>query len=143
MAIARAKFALAWAPLGYLFAIGGLDDKRKATSSVYMLDCPWDTEGEAAGAWKLVAPMNRNRRFPGACFFEGKIFAAGGVGEDSVEFFVMPSVDLPQGQSTMVQPMTRKNDVQGLLPFNGGLLVIGKSHTLYFHHNFIFKRIFL
>ncbi len=139
MTIARARFALVWPPEGNLFAIGGLDDKRKATSSVEMLNCPWDTEGEAACAWKLVAPMSRNRRFPGACYFEGKIFAAGGMGEDSVEYFVMPSVELPQGQWTMVQPMTRKNDLQGILPFNGGLLMVGEFHSLCLHLNFIFN----
>ncbi len=131
MTVARSMFALAWAPHGYLFAIGGLDDKRKPTSSVEMLDCPWDTEGEAGDAWMPVAAMNRERFFHGACFFEGKIFAAGGRGEESVECFVLPSVDLPRGQWTIIRPLIRQIEVEGLVPFHGGLLVIGELHTLY------------
>ncbi len=131
MAVARAMFALVWSPDGRLFAVGGLDDTRSATSSVEMLDCPWDTEGEAVGAWMPVAPMNVNRQFHGACFFEGKIFVAGWKGKTSVECFVLPSVDLPQGQWTMVKPMKQKNNLQGLVPFNGGLLIICELHTLY------------
>ncbi len=130
MTVARAMFALVWSPDGRLFAVGGLDDTRSATSSVEMLDCPWDTEGETGDAWMPVAPMNRSRQFPGACFFEGKIFVAGGKGEKSVECFVMPSMDLPSGQWTMVQPMKRKSNLQGLLPFNGGLLIIGELNFL-------------
>ncbi len=72
--------------------IGGFDDKRKATSSVEMLNCPWDTEGDAGRPWKMVAPMHQDRKHHGACFFEGKIFAAGGKNNDSVECFVLPSV---------------------------------------------------
>ncbi len=70
--------------------------------------------------------LRQSRQFPGACFFEGKIFVAGGKGENSVECFVMPSMDPPSGQWTMVQPMMWKSELQGLLPFNGGLLIIGE-----------------
>ncbi len=73
MTAARAMFALVWSPDGRLFAVGGLDDTRSATSSVETLDCPCDTEGEIGGAWMPVVPMNRSRQFPGACFFEGNI----------------------------------------------------------------------
>ncbi len=131
MTIARAGFALVWSPDGRIFAIGGLDDEQNPTSSVEMLDCPWDNEGKSRGDWMPVAPMNKNRRFHGACFFEGKIFAAGGKGEDSAECFVIPSVDIPMGQWTLIRPMNRKNDLQGLLPFDGSLLVVGELHNQY------------
>ncbi len=131
MTVARARLALVWSPDGRLFAIGGLDDKRKATSTVEMLDCPWDTEGDAGGAWMPVAPMNRNRQFHGACFFEDKIFVAGGSGEDSVECFDMPSVGIPNGQWTMIRPMTRKAVLQGILPFGGSLLMVGELGSIY------------
>ncbi len=130
MTVARARFALVWSPDGRLFAIGGNDDNGKRSASVEMLDCPWDTEGEPGSSWKPVAAMNRTRIFHGACFFEGKIFAAGGRDEESVECFVMPSVDHPTGQWTIIRPLTRQVEVEGLLPFNGGLLVIGESHNL-------------
>ncbi len=61
MMTARAKFALVLSPDGRLYAVGGVDDKGRRTSSVEMLDCPWDTEGEAGDAWMPVAPMNRKR----------------------------------------------------------------------------------
>ncbi len=96
-----------------------------------MLDCPWDTEGEAGDAWIPVAAMNRKRCFHGTCFFEGKIFAAGGRNEESVECFVMPSVDLPTGQWTMIRPMTLQIEVSGLLSFNEGILVVGELCTVY------------
>ncbi len=131
MTVARAKFALVWSPDGRLFAVGGVDDKRKTTSSVEMLDCAWDVEEEPGRAWKLVAPMNQNRRLHGACFFEDKIFVAGGKGERSVECFVMPSADFPSGQWTMVQPMIRTIILHGLLTFGEGLLGVGELHTLY------------
>ncbi len=131
MTVARAAFALVWSPDGRLFAVGGLDDKKTSSSSVEMLDCPWDTEGEGGRAWTPVAAMNRKRFFHEACFFEGKIFAAGGTNEESVECFVMPSVDLPTGQWTMVRPMTRALILEGLLPFNGGVLIVGELQQLY------------
>ncbi len=131
MTVARAAFALVWTPDGRLFAVGGLDDKKKSISSVEMLDCPWDTEGEGGRAWIPVAAMNRKRCFHGTCFFEGKIFAAGGRDEESVECFVMPSLDHPMGQWSMVRPMTRAFLLQGLLSFNGGLLMVGELQTLH------------
>ncbi len=42
----------------------------------------------------------------------------------------MPSVDLPSGQWTMVQPMKGKINLQGLLPFKGGLLTVGELKFL-------------
>lgn len=131
MRVARSRFALVWSPDGRLFAVGGLDENRKATSSVEMLGCPWDTEGAAGGAWRPVAPMNQDRQMHGACIFEGKIFTAGGYREMSVECFEMPSVDLSKGQWTMVRPITRDFSLRGLLPFDGSLLLVGELHYLY------------
>ncbi len=131
MTTARAKFPLVWSPDGRLFAVGGIGDNKKPTASVEMLDCPWDTEGEAGSVWKPVAPMNRKRYFHGACFFEGKLFAAGGMDEESVECFVMPSVYLPNGQWTTVRPVTHNICLKGLFPFNGGLLMVGEWFTMY------------
>ncbi len=132
MVVARIAFALVWSPDGRLFAIGGADSCLKWTSTVQMLDCPWDSEDDAGPSWKLVAPMNVNRKSHGACFFEGKIFAAGGYEDASVECFSMPSVDLPKGQWTTVQPMTRKNSLAGLLPFCGSLLIVGALYTFFY-----------
>ncbi len=51
-----------------------------------MLDCPWDGEEEAWLSVKLVAPMNRKLQSHRACYFEGKIFRAGGVDDEPVEY---------------------------------------------------------
>ncbi len=131
MTVARKYFALVWSPVGRLFAVGGIDDKGKPSASVEMLACPWDTEGEAGNAWMPVAPMCRARGFHGACVFEGKLFAVGGKQEDSVECFVMPSVDLPNGQWTTIRPIYNMNEIVGLIPFGGSLLIIGQYNTLY------------
>ncbi len=132
MAVARGAFSLVWSPDGRLFAISGLIGNCEATSSVEMLDCPWDSEDDAGRSWKLVAPMNVNRQNHGACFFEGKIFAAGGIDDHSVECFLMPSADLPKGQWTTVEPMNRKKKLAGLLPFGGSLLTVGELHSLFY-----------
>ncbi len=139
MTTARAKFPLVWSPDGRLFAVGGIDDNQTPTASVEMLYCPWDTEGEAGGAWKRVAPMCRSRQLHGACFFEGKLFAAGGMDEESVECFVMPSVYLPNGQWTMVRPLIHDSCLKGLFPFNGDLLMVGEWHTFYLKISYKFQ----
>ncbi len=139
MTIARAGFALVWSPDGRLFAIGGLDDRAYATQDVEMLECPWGTEEDAAGAWVPVAPMCRRRGLHGACFFDGKLFVAGGKRENTVECFVTPSVDLPMGQWTMVRPMATAMHLLGLLPFGGGLLMVGELHAHYLNLRLIFN----
>ncbi len=131
MTVARVGFALVWSPDGRLFAVGGMDHNLKLTASVEMLSCPWDTEGEAGNAWIPVAPMCRARRFLGACIFEGKLFTAGGNQEASVECFAMPSVDLPNGQWTMVPPIFKMSPIAGFIPFGGRLLMVGQYHKLY------------
>ncbi len=144
MTTARENFPLVWSPDGRLFAVGGSIDKQAPTASVEMLYCPWDTEGEAGGAWKRVASMCRSRQLHGACFFEEKLFAAGGIYEESVECFVLPSVDLPNGQWTMVRPVIDNSCLKGLFPFNGGLLMVGEWHTFYLklHTNFNHKVVY-
>ncbi len=129
MTVARAAFALVWSPDGRLFAVGGFSHKLQATSSVEMLNCPWEFEEAARGTWTPAAPMCRKRVLHGACFFKGKLFAAGGLDEESVECFVMPCMGLPDGQWTMLQPMLLTSSLRGLLPFNKGLLMVGKLLT--------------
>ncbi len=59
MGVTRIGLTLVSSPDRRLFGIGGADDNLKTKSSVEMLDCPWDGEGEAGHSWMPATPMNR------------------------------------------------------------------------------------
>ncbi len=86
MEVIKNRLALVCTPDGRRFAKDRPDDSWGLTCSVEMLDCPWDGEGEAWRSLKLVPPMNRTRQSHGACFFEGMIFTAAGMDDESVEY---------------------------------------------------------
>ncbi len=127
-----------------LFAAGGLDDMKSALTSVEMLQCPWDTEEPGNPQWQFVAPMHHARFGHALAYFGGKLIAAGGKVQDSVECFTLPTGELPEGQWVMIRPMSHANPLEGILPFGEDLLFVGKC-TIYFllskHSFFYFEEV--
>ncbi len=119
-------FALEWVPDGRLFAVGGFDRPSSLLATVEMLQCPWDTEELVECEWRYVAPMHHARGAHGLVYFEGKLIAAGGYGQESVECFTLPTDDLPGGQWVIIRPMIHAKELLGILPFGENLLFVGK-----------------
>ncbi len=124
---ARAWLGLEWIPDGRLFAVGGVGEDEQSQRTVEMLECSWSSNTPSRSPWRYVASMLEPRDAHGVGYFGGKLFAAGGDGIDSVEYFTLPSADNPEGEWTKVRPLTKKNTLYGLLPFGDGLLCVGKS----------------
>ncbi len=128
----RAILALEWVPDGRLFAVGGVDDNFRPLATVEMLECPWVTEGPVHTKWHYVSPMQRARCAHAVVFFTGKIIAAGGHEEGSVECFTLPTSELPQGQWVNIRPMSCVNTLWAILPFGEDLLFVGKHEIVCF-----------
>ncbi len=126
----RAWLGLEWVPDGRLIAVGGYDGDRQPTKSVEMLECSWTNETPSRSTWREVTSMLEPRAKHGVGFFAGKLFAAGGERNDTVEYFTLPSADKPNGEWTKVRPLNSQNTLYGLLPFGDGLLCVGKSVVL-------------
>ncbi len=127
MNAARTWAAISWLPDGRLFVVGGLDDDRQPLATVEMLQCSWDTEVTPQGNWQRMAPLNHARAAHGLAFISGRLVAAGGKRVESVEYFKLPSDDDPLGQWTVIRQMHRALCLCGLVPFQGGLLGVGKG----------------
>ncbi len=87
------------------------------TPNVLHQQCPWLSEAPCITTWRYVAPMLEARAGHGVGYFGGKLFAAGGKDVRTVECF----------EWTMVRPLNKENTLFGLIPFNDGLLCVGKS----------------
>ncbi len=85
-------FAVEWLPDGRLFAVAGVDSPHSPLATVEMLQCPWDTEDPGNSEWRYVAPMHHARSGHAVAYFVGKLIAAGGYKQDSVECFTLPTV---------------------------------------------------
>ncbi len=121
----RAAFALEWVPDGRLFAVAGRDGPTSRLATVEMLECPWDTEEPISSKWRYVAPMHHARFGHAAAYFEGKLIAAGGYEQVSVECFTLPTDELPDGQWVVIRPMIHGKTLFGILPFDESLLLVG------------------
>ncbi len=106
--------------------MGGKDGLASPLATVEMLQCPWDTEDPGNSEWRYVAPMHHARGAHGLVYFEGKLIAAGGDGQDSVECFTLPTDVLPDGQWVVIRPMIHANTLFGIIPFGEGLLFVGR-----------------
>ncbi len=126
MQSARACVAVEWLPDGRIIAVGGHESGVNPVANVEMLECPWSTEEPANGEWQYVAPMNHTRTFHAVTFFSGKVIAAGGNERESVEYFTLPTVELPRGQWVLMRPMISPALLAGLHAFGDDLLFIGK-----------------
>ncbi len=124
--------ALEWVPDGRLFAVGGLGDNFRPLATVEMLECPWFTEEPVHTKWQYVSPMQKARCAHAVAFFTGKIIAAGGHEEGSVECFTLPTSELPQGQWVNIRPMSGVNTLAAILPFGEDLLFVGKPNIVCF-----------
>ncbi len=94
----RASLELEWVPDGRLFAVGGFGGKQfLPTRTVEMLECSWTCEAPCKTTWSYVAPMLVARAAHGVSYFAGKLFAAGGIDNDTVEYFTLPSADNRNG----------------------------------------------
>ncbi len=123
----RYFFGLEWIPDGRLFAVGGKTDGRTRIATVEMLECSWEAEGgPATSKWRYVAPLLAPRRMHGVRFFAGKLLAVGGSNDVAVECFTLPSAGDEMGQWTKVRPINRDMKLVGVLPFDEGLLCVGK-----------------
>ncbi len=126
----RSALAVEWVHDGRLFAVGGQDGPYSPLTTVEMLHCPWDTEEVVDCEWRYVAPMHHARVAHGLAYFEGKLIAAGGHEQDSVECFTLPTGGLPEGQWVIIRPMNQAITLHGILPFGEDLLFVGKC-TIY------------
>ncbi len=139
----RSAFALEWVTDGRLFAVGGKDGPASLLATVEMLECPWDTEKPVNSEWRYVAPMHHTRVGHATAYFEGKLIAAGGYEQDTVECFTLPTDELPDGQWVIIRPMVHVNTLFGILPFGENLLFVGKCTVCLFstwHDCFILSR---
>ncbi len=123
----RATLALEWVPDGHLFAVGGADSHLRPLATVEMLECPWNTDKTVNSKWQYVAPMNQARLGHSVAYFKGKLIAAGGFEQESVECFTLPTCELPQGQWVKIRPMSNASTLLGILPFGENLLFVGKQ----------------
>ncbi len=137
----RVAFALEWVPDGRLFAVGGQDSPNSPLTTVEMLYCPWDTEDPGNSEWRYVAPMHHARVAHALAYFRGKLIAAGGKEQDSVECFTLPTGEIPEGQWVFIRPMSQARVLFGILPLGEDLLFVGKC-TIYLllsmHNHFFF-----
>ncbi len=85
----RVAFALKRVRDGRLFVVGGQDGPNSPLTSVETLQCPWDTEDPGNSEWQFVAPMHHARVAHALAYFVGKLIAAGGKEQDSVERFTL------------------------------------------------------
>ncbi len=70
-----------------------------AIETAEMLECSWVAkEGSPTSTWRNVALLLAPRAHHGVCFFEGKLFAAGGKVDATVECFTLPSIGNEMGQ---------------------------------------------
>ncbi len=126
MQSAKTGLAVEWLPDDQIIAVGGWDSNYQTTATVEVLQCSWSTEEPANGGWRYVAPMNYTRGGHAVAFTRGKIIAAGGKERESVEYFTLPTAELPQGQWVLIRPMSPPTLLAGLYPFGDDLLVVGK-----------------
>ncbi len=126
MQSAKAGLAVEWLPDDQIIAVGGWDNDEKPTATVEMLECSCSTEAPANGGWRYVAPMNDTRCAHAVAFTGGKIIAAGGNERESIEYFTLPTAELPLGQWVLIRPMSPPTPLAGLHPFGDDLLVVGK-----------------
>ncbi len=122
---------ICWLKSGAVIVAGGYTENGR-TNSVETLLRPYNrtsaTSQQPATRWRLLAPMNRTRRYFSMCEFEGSVLAVGGGGISSVESFTPPA-DLSDagqlGQWTEIQSMTREMCVYGLVVLPDGVLATG------------------
>ncbi len=114
-------------PSGRLFAVGGCVKGEPETNAVEMLEYSWMEEKPPHNrVWRHAAPLLHSRRLHGLAFIDGKLVAAGGSKTMSVEVFTLPSPGDSEGQWTEVRPFTSEKNFKGMMPFDGGLLAVGK-----------------
>ncbi len=127
MMCGRMMFGLSWVPDGRLFAISGLDYSHSPTNSVEMLEISWNTEQPPSrSGWREIAGLHQPRRQCGVGFFMGKLVVAGGKDNATAECFNLPCSEYPDGQWTLIRPMSRALTLFGVLPLGGDLLTVGK-----------------
>ncbi len=107
--------------------MGGADSQLRPLAAVEMLECPWNTQETVNSKWQYVAPLHQARFGHGVAYFKGKIIAAGGFEQESVECFTLPTCELPQGQWVKIRPMSNASTLLGILPFGENLLFVGKQ----------------
>ncbi len=123
----RVLHAVCWVPSGWLFAVGGLLKGEAVTNTVEMLEYSWREEKPPHNcAWRHVAPLLHPRCLHGLAFIDGKLVAAGGSKTVSVEVFTLPSPGNSEGQWTEVRPFISEKNFKGMIPFDRGLLAVGK-----------------
>ncbi len=108
-----------------------MDDQCRPLASVEMLECPWSTERTVNSKWQYVAPMQNARFALASAYLKGKIIAAGGE-TDSVEFFTLPTSELPQGQWVNIRRMSCVIALSAILPLGKDLLFVGKHKIVCF-----------
>ncbi len=97
------------------------------TNTVEMLEYSWREEKPPHNcARRTAAPLLHPRHLHGLAFIDGKLVAAGGHTTKSVEVFTLPSPGNSDGQWTEVRPFTSEQNSMGMMPFDGGLLAVGK-----------------
>ncbi len=128
MLVGRVLHAVCWVPSGWLFAVGGHAKGEVEINNVEMLEYSWREEKPPQHRkWRYVAPLLHPRSLHGLAFIGGKLVAAGGGKTKSVEVFTLPTPDNPKGQWTEVRPFTSQENFAGMMPFDGGLLAVGKT----------------
>ncbi len=97
------------------------------TNTVEMLEYSWREEKPPHNcAWRNAAPLLHPRCLHGLAFIDGKLVAAGGHTTKSVKVFTLPSPGNSDRQWTEVRPFTSEQNFIGMIPFDGGLLAVGK-----------------
>ncbi len=92
-----------------------------------MLECSWVAkEGSPTSTWRNVSLLVAPRAHHGLCSFEGKLIAAGGQNEATVECFTLPSIGNEMGQWSRLWTLHRENAFTGVVPFGEALLYVGK-----------------
>ncbi len=123
----RVLHAVCWVPNGWLFAVGGLLNGEAETNTVEMLEYSWREEKPPRNsAWRNAAPLLHPRCLHGLAFIDGKLVAAGGHTTKSVEVFTLPCPGKTEGDWTEVRPFTSELKFVGMIPFDRGLLAVGK-----------------
>ncbi len=106
--------------------MAGRNGLNSPLATVEMLQCPWDTEEPVNSEWRYVAPMHHARIGHAVAYFEGKLIAAGGYEQDSVECFTLPTDELPDGQWFVIRPMIHANTLSDIVMFGEDILFVGK-----------------
>ncbi len=97
------------------------------TNTVEMLENSWREEKPPrSSVWRHAAPLLHPRHLHRLAFIDGKLVAAGGNKTVSVEVFTLPNPCKRDGKWTEVRPFTSEQHFIGMIPFDGGLLAVGK-----------------